>query len=84
MTERLMLRIETDKQYYEYGTPLLIFVDDVGERGLVYYCSATGHGYGQHQALIAQSRPMTKEEIESFHGTIYGYNLNDFKIVKRR
>ena len=27
--ERIMLRIETDKQYYEYGTPLLIFVDDV-------------------------------------------------------
>lgn len=82
--ERIVLRIETDKRFIECDQPLLIFIDDVDVYGNVCYCASTGHGFGCYPVLIKHSRPMTSEEIESFKGSIYGYNLNDFKIVQKR
>lgn len=83
--ERLVIRIEKIKRFYEYGKPLLIFIDEVCEPYKnVVYAACTGHGEGNYNALIQQSRPITKEELANFNGEIYGYNLNDFNIVKKR
>lgn len=81
--ERVIIRIENYKKYAEYGHPLLIFPDAPVNRGFVLYASFTGHGEGEYSALIEQSRPITESELESYHGNIYGYDLSNFKIVKR-
>ena len=82
--ERLIIRIEKNKKFIEYNKPLLIFVDDIDAAGLVTCASYTGHTSGEYSALIKQTRPITPAELVTFNGYIYGYNLADFKIIKRR
>lgn len=82
--ERVVLRIDNLKSYQEYGHPVLIFIDGPSNKGQVLYCAATGHGEGDYNALIKQTRPMTQSELDGYHGEIYGYKLSDFKIVKKR
>lgn len=81
---RVIVRIETDKRFYEYGKPLLILLDEPANRGRVCYCSATGHGEGDYSALLQQSRPATPDETENAL-KFYGYDdIKDLKIVKRK
>lgn len=82
--ERLIIRIEKNKKFIEYNKPLLIFIDEIDAAGFVTCVSYTGHTSGEYNALIKQTRPITPAELVMFNGCIYGYNLTDFKIVKRR
>lgn len=70
----LIIRIENDSNFYEYGKPILIWLN--GD-----YCSCTGHGCGELSALIEQSREITLNELNAFNGEIYGYNLKDFMLL---
>lgn len=80
--ERVIIRIENQKGFYEYGMPILIFIDAIDKgNGFVTYCSATGHGEGDYTAILKQTRPITDEEIENLW--FYGYKLKDFKLVKK-
>lgn len=81
---RVIVRIETTKNCFEYNKPLLILLDERSNWGYVAYCSATGHGEGEYKALLKQSRPATPEEaIKAVD--LYGYNtIKDLKIVKRK
>ena len=79
--ERVIVRIENQMSFYECGMPILIFIDAPTIKGDVLYCSATGHGEGDYNAILKQTRPATNEEIENLW--FYGYDLEDFKLVKR-
>lgn len=81
---RVIVRIETNKNFIECDTPTLILLDEPSNWGYVAYCSATGHGEGEYKALLKQSRPATPEEaIKAVD--LYGYNtIKDLKIVKRK
>ena len=81
---KIIARIETTKNCYEYNKPLLILLDEPANWGLVAYCSATGHGEGDYKTLLKQSRPATEEEATEIV-KLYGYyTIKDLKIVKRR
>ena len=83
MAYRVIVRIEDTVGTYEYGKPLLILLDEPANSGLVCYCSATGHGEGEYDALIKQSRRADKEERENGL-KLYGYDkIKDLKIVNR-
>lgn len=79
--ERVIIRVENVKSFFEYGKPILIFIDAPANVGNVLYCSATGHGEGDYNALLQQSRPIKKEELSSLW--FYGYDLKNFRIVKK-
>lgn len=84
MKDRIIIRIDKLKSFYEYGHPVIIFLDEPANYGRVFYASYTGSGEGDYHALIEQTRPITDEELKSYNGFIYGVNLNEFKIVKKR
>lgn len=81
--ERVVIRIDNIKGFVEYGKPVLIFIDAPVNINKVLYCACTGHGEGDYNALIQQTRPITDEELKYFNNKIYGYNLNNFKVVKK-
>lgn len=81
MAYRVIVRIENTMGTYEYGKPLLILLDEPATSGLVAYCSATGHGEGDYDALIKQSRRADREERENAL-SLYGYDkIKDLKVV---
>lgn len=81
---RVIVRIETVKNFIEYGKPLLILLDQPANPGRVCFCSATGHGEGDYNVLLKQSRSATDEEIKNALKA-YGYDgVKDLKIVKKR
>lgn len=79
--EGVIVRVDKLKSSFEYDRPVLIFIDVPANIGNVLYCSATGHGEGDYNALIQQTRPITDEELESLW--FYGYDLKNFKVVKK-
>lgn len=84
MKNRIIIRIDKLKKFIEYGHPVVIFLDEPANNGMVFYAGYTGSGEGDYNALIKQTRPITDEELKSYNGFIYGINLNEFRIVKRK
>lgn len=84
MKDRIIIRIDKLKSFIEYGHPVIIFLDEPANYGRVLFMGWTGSGEGEYNALIEQTRPITDEELKSYNGFIYGVNLNEFKIVKKR
>ena len=81
---RVIVRIETTKNCFEYGKPLLILLDEPANFGKVAYCSSTGHGEGYYYPLMKQSRKATPEEVENAI-KLYGYDdIEDLKIVDKK
>lgn len=81
---RVIVRIETTKNCFEYNKPLLILLDEPATWGKVAYCSATGHGEGLYYPLMTKSRKATPEEVENAI-KLYGYDtIEDLKIVDKK
>jgi hypothetical protein len=86
MKMKALIRIMTIKGVIETGKPILIFPYEKANWGLVNYCSYTGHGEGDYQIILKNSRPIREDELVKFarNDEIYGYNLNtELQIIKR-
>lgn len=70
----VIIRIENMPDFYEYNKPILIWLN--GD-----YCACTGHGSGDLNALIEQTREITLNELNALNGQLYGYNLKDFMLL---
>lgn len=86
--ERVIVRIETDKRFAEYGKFLLIFPDDSLDitYKTVYISQVTGYGEGDYYTMIKQSRPATPEETQQaidWYCKAYSESPENLRAVKK-
>lgn len=80
--QRLIVRIETVKNTYEFNKPIFILPDAPSNKGLIFYISSTGSDEGDYLALLRQSRKATSQEIYDACKK-YGLSDLDYKIVSK-
>ena len=86
--ERVIARIETDKNFAEYGKCLLIFPDDSYDNTYrtAYISQVTGYGEGDYNTMIRQSRPATPEETQEsidWYCKAYNESPENLRVVKK-